>query len=195
MKYSLAPVGNVMKIESGMLVNRDFRWAESEFSFEFLDSRDLIWGIRLLDRVFRPARRRELRRARTIVKTGPKTFTSGSKLPPDQLWRFWKFDRMLDVAFLQQRKGTGYKVLAGSWKERIFDTGLDAVEIEDGHKVKIKRNAWNKFSAKIVGGKLTYLLNGEAGSGSFQVDPRTNGRLGIFVHQGGPLYIRNLKFN
>lgn len=193
LKYTIAPVGNVIKIESGMLVNKSFRWADSEFSFEFLDNRDLVWGFRLLDLVLRPTRRRELRSQQTLVKLGPKRFVSGSRLPPGELWRLWKFDLVLDLAFVHRQKGVGYKILAGWWKERFLDNGGEAVQLEGGHDVRMRRNDWNTFCAKVTRGKLTYTLNGRPGSGWFQVDLRTNGQLGIFVHQGGPLYIRNVR--
>ncbi len=194
LKYALDPSTNTITVHRGMLVNEDFRWAESRFSFEFRDRSDLVWGLRLLDRVFRGVRRADLRNTRTVVKTGPRTFVSGKDLPPDERWRLWKYDRMLDVAFVSAKKGTGYKVLGGWWYEHILGDGLAAVKVEGAHDVRIKRNAWNTFSASTLGGKFTYTLNGRPGSGSFQLDRRTNGRLGIFVKHGGPLCIRNLKF-
>lgn len=191
--YTLGGKDNTITIKRGMLMNENFRWAESEFSFEFLDQRDLVWGMRLLDDVFLAQRRRDIRSARTIILTGSKTSVPGSKLPNDQLWRLWVFDRVLDIAFTRREKGIGYKVLGGVCKQRILPGGLRAVEVKSGHDVRLKQNGWNSFSAKIVGGKFSYVLNGQPGRGTFQVDPRTNGRLGMFVGGGGPLVIRNLR--
>ncbi|MFH1732146.1 MAG: hypothetical protein ABIF82_10935 [Planctomycetota bacterium] len=188
LEYALGGQDNTITIKSGMLMNENFRWAESEFSFEFLDRRDLVWGIRLLDAVFSAARREALRNTR--VKIGDRVFVLGKDLPADQMW---KFDTVLDVEFTRDKKGKAYKVLDGVWYETILDSGKQGVRISATRDVRIRANAWNTFSAKVAGGKLTYSLNGEPGQGALQIDPRTDGRLGIFVGSGGPLVIRNLR--
>jgi len=188
LEYALGRQDNTITIKSGMLMNENFRWAESEFSFEFLDRRDLVWGFRLLDEVFRAARRDALRNTR--VKMGDRVFVLGKDLPAGQMW---KFDTVLDVEFRRDRKGKAYKVLDGVWYEAILDSGKQGVRISATRDVMIKATAWNTFSAKVAGGKLIYSLNGEPGRGALQIDRRTNGRLGIFVGRGGPLVIRNLR--
>jgi len=188
LEYALGGQDNTITIKRGMLLNEDFRWAESEFSFEFLDRRDLVWGFRLLDAVFRAARREALRNTR--VKIGDRVFVLGKDLPADQMW---KFDTVLDIEFTRDKKGRAYKVLDGVWYETILDSGKQGVRISATRDVRIKANGWNTFSAKVVGGKLTYSLNGEPGRGVLQIDRRTNGRLGIFVGSGGHLVIRNLR--
>lgn len=185
--YSLASDG-MITIKSGMLMNKDFRWAESEFSFEFLDRRDLIWGIRLMDTVFATQRREALRNTR--LKIGDDVFVVGKDLPADQLW---KFDTVLDAELRRDEKSRGYKVLDGVWYERILDSGKTGVRVSAPCDVRIKPNTWNTFSAKIAGGKFVFALNGVENRGVIQIDQRTNGRLGIFVRADGPLLIRNLR--
>jgi hypothetical protein len=186
--YRFDAAAKIIRIDSGMLVNRDFRWAESQFSFEFLDTRDLVWGFRLLDVVFSPMRHEALRTTR--VKIGEREFVPGRNLPPGQMW---KFDTVLDVEFRPETSGGTYKVLDGVWYESIMDNGKFGVRVTAPHAARIKQNAWNTFSARIVRGKLEYQINGEPGQGTFQIDARTNGRLGMFVQAGGPLLIRNVR--
>ncbi len=193
LKYAVTPLGNVIRLDSGMLVNRDFRWAEEEFSFEFLDSRDLVWGIRLLDLVFRPARRQQLCSGRQLFATASGEFVVGNRLSPSEYWRLWEHDRVLDLAFVPDKQGQRYKILVGSWKEAYLENGLKAVEVGGTLQVNIHPDIWNTFSAKIVRGQLTYTVNGQPGPSPIRLDPRSNGQLGIFVRQGGPLCIRNLK--
>lgn len=188
LEYTLGGQDNTITIKAGMLMNKDFRWAESEFSFEFLDRRDVVWGFRLLDAAFSAARGEALRN--TIVKIGDRVFVLGKNLPADKMW---KFDTMLDVEFTRDKKGRAYKVLDGVWYETILDSGRKGPRISATRDVRIKANGWNTFSARIAGGKLTYSLNGEPGRGALQIDPRSNGRLGIFVGSGGHLMLRNLR--
>jgi hypothetical protein len=192
LEFSRNPADGSLAIKSGMLVNRDFRWADSQFSLDFKDKPDLVWGFRLLDDTFRDMRRRDLLQSRTVIKTGPDKFYTGSNLPASEIWRLWPYDRVLDVAFVRDKDGRGYKVFGGWWQERILGEGLAAVKVEGAHDVRLKRNSWNRLTVTIQNGKITYKLNGKPGKGGFQVDPRANGRLGIAVHQGGPLVIRNL---
>ena len=180
--------GGQMTVKSGMLMNEEFRWAESEFSFEFLDQRDLVWGIRLLDSVFAAARREALRNTR--LKVGDREFVLGKDLPADQMW---KFDTVLDAEFRRDKTSQGYKVLDGVWYERIQESGKTGLRVTAPREVRIKPNAWNTFKAKISGGKFVFSINGVQGRGAIQVDRRTNGRLGIFVGSGGPLLIRDLR--
>jgi len=178
-----------IEIESGMLINRDFRWADSEFSFEFFDTRALVWGFRLLDVVFSTVRREAL--CNTRVKIGNREFILGKDLPPEQMW---KFDTVLDAEVGPDKNGRAYKLLDAVWYERILDGGKLGVRISAPHDLEVKRDAWNTFSVSIVRGKFEYSINGEPGSArALQVDPRANGRLGIFLRQGGPLLIRNLR--
>ena len=187
LEYSIERDG-LISIKSGMLINEDFRWAESEFSFDFLDRRDLVWGVRLLDSVFAAARREALRNTR--LKIGDREFVVGKDLPAGQLW---KFDTVLDAEFRRDKNSRGYKVLDGVWYERILDNGRTGVRVSAPREVRIKPNAWNTFRAKVTGGKFVFSVNGVEGRGVIQIDQRTNGRLGIFVGADGPLLIRNLR--
>ena len=189
LKYSTVSSEKLIKIERGMLVNEDFRWAENEFSFEFLDSRDLVWGIMCLDSVFQEGRHEELSK-RTMSKISDGVYVPGKKLPPNQLW---KYDVALDAMFIPDREGRGYKVLNIISYEQFIDQGRQAVRVVTTHNVRIRPDAWNTVSAKFHGGRLTYSINGEPGGGA-QVDQRANGRLGILVRAGtGPLLIRNVR--
>jgi len=189
LKYSTVSSENLIRIEQGMLVNADFRWAENELSFEFLDSRDLVWGIMCMDSVFQEGRRDELSK-RTMSKVGDGVYVPGRKLPPDQLW---KYDVALDAMFIRDQEGRGYRVLNIISYEQFIDQGRQAVRVVTTQNVGIRPNAWNTFSARFRAGKLTYSINGEPGGGA-QVDQRANGYLGILVRAGtGPFLIRNLK--
>ncbi len=186
--YALEDGGKTIRLESGMLTSRDFRWADSQFSFEFFDARGAVWGFRLLDTVFSSARHDALRNTR--VRIGDKEFAPGKSLPLDQMW---KFDTVLDVEFRADKSGGSYKVMDGEWYESVLENGKLGVRVSGSHDVTIRENAWNTFSARIVGGKLLYEINGRPGSGALQVDARVNGLFGIFVQEGGPLLICNLR--
>lgn len=187
LEYSTERNG-LVTVKGGMLTNEDFRWAESEFSFDFLDRRDLVWGVRLMDSVFAKPRREALRNTR--LKIGDREFVVGKDLPADQLW---KFDTVLDAEFRRNKNSRGYKVLDAVWYERILDSGKTGVRVSAPREVTIKPNTWNTFRAKITGGKFVFAVNGVEGRGVIQIDRRANGRLGIFVSADGPLLIRNLR--
>ncbi len=188
LEYDRQAKGTTIILRSGMLVNKDFRWAESEFQFEFLDRRDLAWGIRLLDTVFSEGRRKALRDTR--VKIGDQTFVLGKDLPPEQLW---KFDTVVDVQLRRDKKSRGYKVLDGVWYESFLEDGRTGVRIRAVRDVRVKPNTWNRMRVTVDGGKVSFRINDEPDKGALQVDQRANGRLGIFLEAGGPLLIRNLQ--
>jgi diadenosine tetraphosphatase ApaH/serine/threonine PP2A family protein phosphatase len=188
LEYSVDSATKGIRIERGMLINKDFCWAGSEFSFEFLDTRDLVWGFRLLDEVFAAARREALRTAK--VKIGDREFVPGRGLPADQMW---KFDTVLDAECRPEKDGKTYKVLDVVWYESILENGRLGVRVSAPYEVRIRPQVWNKFSAQIVNGKLTYAVNGEACKSPLQMDKRMNGRMGIFVLKGGPLCVRNIQ--
>ena len=187
LEYS-AEADGLITVKSGMLISEDFRWAESEFSFDFLDRRDLAWGVRLMDSVFAAQRREALRNTR--LKIGDREFVVGKDLPADQLW---KFDTVLDAEFRRDKKGSGYKILDAVWYQRILDSGRTAVRVAAPSKAAIKPSTWNTFHARVSGGKFVFTVNGVGGGGAIEVDRRANGRLGIFVTSDGPLLIRNVR--
>ena len=188
LKYTIDRSANTLKIESGMLMHKTFRWAGSRFSFQFLDSKDLVWGIRLLDSVFKTSRREALRS--DWIKLGDKKFRLGEKLPEGQLW---KFDVVLHATFSPDDRPKSYRVLDASWHRRALRKGVRALRLSGRFDVSIKRDAWNHMSVSIADGKLTYSVNGTHGERRLELDPETNGRLGIFVDAGGPLEVRNLR--
>jgi len=188
-KYEADPAQEAFKVQSGLLLNRDFRWADSEFSFDFFDTPDVKWTLVLLDSVFLEARRKDLHD--TWIKTAPKKFELGKDLGPAQLW---VFDRVAEMKFRRDRKGASYKVLDAWWYPRIRDEGRQAdIRLKLVYDVRLRRNSWNTFRAKITRGKLTYWVNGEQGKDPFEIDRRANGRLGIFVQPGVPLRLRNVR--
>jgi len=192
LQYTADAAADTIQLAQGMLVNEKFRWAESSFSFEFLDRQDLVWGFRLFDDVFQPERRKNLQSS-TMVKVGPKKYVPGRKLTAEQIASYWQNDVVAEVALQRDVSGRRYKVLAGWWDERILEAGASAVRVEGVQEVHLKPGTWNTFSAQIACGKLTYAINGQPGIGTIQVDPRCGGRLGFFVEKGGPLLIRHLK--
>ena len=189
LKYKLTSNNNMIRIERGMLMNKDFRWAGRRFSFEFLDRRDLVWGFRLLDQEFTGLRRDAFRN--TMFKIGDKKYVPGKRLPEDQMW---KFDTVVDVLFLIDEKGRSYKVLDAVWYQGLQKNGKLNYRVKATHDVRVRRDTWNTFTVELVGGKVMYWVNGKPGSGTFQVNLRLNGRLGIYVEKGGWLYVRNVKF-
>jgi hypothetical protein len=188
LNYTHDANAKLLSVKSGVLVNKAFRWSGSKISFEFLDRSDLAWGFVLTDLQFRAERRRAL--DQTWVKIAPKEFKKGRDVSAEQLW---VLDRVAEVKFLKEAGGRGYKAFAGWSFSRIGAEGKDAVRVGARHDAGIKRSAWNKITISITGGKLTYTLNGRQGAGGMQIDPRTNGRFGIFVLKDGPLQIRNLQ--
>ena len=186
--YTYDRAKDCFTVRNGMLMSRDFRWAGSDFSFEFLDTRELVWGFRLLDKVFSAERRAAL----GLVKIGEKKYAFAKDLPADQMW---KFDTMLDVVFTLDTRGRGYKVLVQNGYVRLLDRGRRGARVRVTHDVRIKRNTWNRFSARVAGGKITYSINGEQAATPLQVDARADGRLGVYLETGGPLLIRNLKLS
>jgi len=191
LEHRSSPSTGTFQIESGLLLNRDFRWADSEFSFDFFDTPDLKWNLVLLDSVFLSARRKDLRD--TWIKTAPKKFELGKDLGPAQLW---VFDRVAEMGFRRDQKGTTYKVLDAWWYPRIRDEGRQAdVRLKLVYDVRVRRSSWNTFRAKVAGGRLTYWVNGEAGKDPITIDARANGRLGIFVQKGVPLRLRNFRLS
>lgn len=187
LKYVMNHSTGTIRVDSGMLMNEAFRWRGGEMSFEFLDSPEVVWGVRLLDLAYSAQRREEL--LRTWARIGDKRFPLGKDLPPDQMW---KFDMALDIDLRLDKEGRGYKVLTGCWYEEILDGGRMGVLVSGTQTVDIKRDAWNTFSAKVADGQFRYAINGRTG-GPLRLDPRMNGRAGIFVTSGGPFLIRNLK--
>jgi len=190
LEYTLGGQDNTITIKAGMLMNKDFRWAESEFSFEFLDRRDLVWGVVLLDSVFAGARLEDLRR-KNLSKTREGRYRLGRELSAGELW---KYDMVADLMFAADSAGRSYKVLSVLSYERFLDGGTQGVLLRGVHDVRVTRNAWNKLTVKVEKGKLTYTVNGRPGQGVIQVDPRANGRLAILGYKKtGPLRIRNLQ--
>ena len=188
LEYTFDPVADSIAVRSGMLVREGFRWAESEFAFEFLDARDLVWGFRLMDSEFAEARRAALRDQRFTI--GGKEFTPGRDLPADQLW---KFDVVVEAVVVAEPKGRAYKVLDAEWCGRLPEDGRTGVGLSARLDLQVRRGAWNTFRARVRKGEMTCWVNGREGSGTLQVDPRANGRLGLFVATGGPLRIRKLR--
>lgn len=187
LKYTADAAAKTLRVEAGMLVNRDFRWAGSEFAFEFFDMRELVWGVRLMDLNFAPARYEALRK--TWMRLGEKKFVVGAELTAEQLW---KFDTVLEAEFHLDKVSRIYKVLDVAAWGRLDQDGKEAERISGTHEVPVRQNSWNSFRATVVDGKLTYWVNGEKGRAVIELDPRTNGRLGIFVVGGAPLQIRKL---
>ena len=191
LRYTHNPTTNTFTLLGGMLLHRDFRWAEAEFSFDFMDRRNLVWGFRLFDEVLAKGRHEELRT--TWVKIGEKKYVLGlpENLPPEQMW---KFDLVLEVRFRIDKDGRGYKILEGHGYKKMRDKGVAGVRLEAVQDAQIKSNTWNNFRAKVASGALTYWINGRKSAEPLQLDPKTNGRLGLFVEAGrGPLAVRNLK--
>jgi len=190
LKYAHVRGSGELSLASGVLFDRDFRWRNSEFSFEFFDRPDLVWGIVLLDDQFREERRRLLEN--TVIKTAPSTYDPAHKSAAEYLWTF---DRVLEIQLVPVSSGLGYKVLRGWWKSRILKGGVEAVQTSGTKGARIRRNAWNSFRMKVSAGEVEYAINGVvcAEAHRLQVDRRTDGRLGLFVYQkGGPLLIRKL---
>jgi hypothetical protein len=192
--YRIDPATQEIALRKGMMVRRDFEWAGGEVSFEFRDSRELVWGLVLLDEEFRRERRARLLGPNSALKVGPDTYQPGKKLSPDQYWKLWRADRVLTVEIRADAKGLGYKVLTGWSIDRILENSLDGSEARSTHRIRVKPGVWNRFRAQVVGGEFSYWLNGRPGPGPLKVDPRTHGRLGIFVERGGPLRLRNASF-
>jgi hypothetical protein len=191
--YEVDPRTGEILLRSGMMVHRDFRWGSSEFRFDFHDTRDLVWGIRLLDSVFRPARRADLRK--TWVKVGPKNWKRGREIPPEHLLAH---DAVAEMSFVPDPTPNAYKLMRGRWDVRILDEGLEAVRVEGQRALNIRRGQWNQFRVRVDDGEVTYWLNGrrgETGEKPIRIDSRANGRLGIVIQSGGPLRIRNLRFS
>ncbi len=186
--YSTVPGDGSIRLDQGILVHRDFRWADAEFSFEFFDAPALVWGIYLFDDVFLAARRQALRGG--YFKIGDKVFVPGKNLPAEHLW---KFDAVVDMMFRDDEKAGHYKVADAVWYQSFYESGKVAYRVKATHDVRIEPQTWNRFRGKMSGGMLTYWVNDVPGASTLQVDKRANGRLGFFVSKGGPLRVRNLK--
>lgn len=186
--YSVDPQDGSICLERGILIHRSFRWADSEFSFEFFDTPALVWNLYLFDDAFLEARRKELRTGYFKIKD--KVFVPGKDLPEDQLW---KFNVVVDIEFRDDEKAGRYKVADAVWYQSFHESGKLAYRVKGTHDVRIEPQRWNKFRAKVSGGALTYWVNDVPGAGTLQVDKRANGHIGFFVSKGGALRIRNLK--
>ncbi len=186
--YSIDPQDGSICLEQGILIRQDFRWADAEFSFEFLDTPALVWNLYLFDDAFLEARRKEVRTG--YFKIGDKLFVPGKNLPEDQLW---KFDVVVDIEFRDDEKAGRYKVADAVWYPSFLESGKLAYRVKATHDVRIEPQRWNKFRAKISGGILIYWVNDAPGAGTLQVDRRANGRMGFLASKGGPLRIRNLR--
>jgi len=190
LEYTFNPQTDTYRITSGALVSRDFRWANSQVSFQFLDKSKMVWGLVLLDHAFGKARREWMHEG--WIKIAPGNFKPGKNLRYQKLWLY---DRVAELTFRHGGEGRAYKVLDAWWDNQFID-GQRSIRLRAEQALRVKRNTWNTLSVQIERGVLTYALNGQPcrKEERLKIDPRANGRLGMFVYKdGGPLLIRNLK--
>ncbi len=191
--YTIDVTGDIV-LRGQLLVNRDFRWANNRFSFEFKDSANLIWRLLLFDERFRGERRRKLLGKKSLLRVAGGKPMLGVQVPPDRYWTLWSYDIVLAAEFLRDTTGPGYKVFATRWTVQVDDADLSRrAETVANQGVQLIRGGWNKLEVQIQDGNLTYTLNGRKGSGAFQMDSRLRGRLGFSVARGSVLHIRKLK--
>lgn len=187
LKYVAGPDG--IQLDSGLMVNRDFRWAGGEVSFEFLDRPDIFWGIYFLDLTFRAERRAKITGDTQLVHTQDGTFV-GMKLPKSQYWTLWPFDKVMRFVFCSD--GTT-KIMEAEWYTALLEDHLTACRASSSRPADIQPG-WNTMRIRIENGQCAYWLNGKENViGTIRIDSRYNGQFGFFVKSGGPLLIRNLQ--
>lgn len=193
LKYAVS--GDTIQLGSGMMVNRDFRWAGGEISFEFQDTPDLVWGIKLLDLRFRPERRARICSDKQLVRDqkGAAPYV-GTKFPKSDYWKLWRFDSVFDFKFYADAKVAPYKALGAVWNSSLQEDHVTACVGSNSLPVDIQRNEWNTLRVQIANGECRYWINGVPNPvGQIKIDPRYDGQLAVFVEGGGPLCIRNLR--
>jgi hypothetical protein len=190
--YTVEPDGTIV-LREGMMVRDGFRWGSGEVSFEFLDHRDLVWGVRFLDGFFRRTRWADLHNAQVKLGTREWKFKGGASAE-----RYLLSDIVAELWFWPDPTPASYKMMHCRWDERILGNGIEAVRVEGRRAANIRRGTWNHIRLRVRDGELTWWINGKpprTGVKPIRIDSRANGRIGFAVQSTEPLRIRRLQFS